>query len=191
MLFSSVLSTATVCTGHIFFALPVFVVLCVQRKWTGLSCILTSSLKVCLIKRCHEWSLQTSAADTVVFWVSGVNISDHSQCTVCHWFDLLSVFSFSSVELSPLFPDKLMLGMEIRVKVSDYVQDRIKSLRASQPGSYQNIACIRSNAMKFLPNFFFKGQVSLNLSLSRAYPVTSRKKKCTDRPVRQSRPKFN
>ncbi|XP_054640744.1 tRNA (guanine-N(7)-)-methyltransferase isoform X3 [Dunckerocampus dactyliophorus] len=62
------------------------------------------------------------------------------------------------VELSPLFPDKLMLGMEIRVKVSDYVQDRIKALRESKPGSYQNIACIRSNAMKYLPNFFFKGQ---------------------------------
>ncbi|XP_023180495.1 tRNA (guanine-N(7)-)-methyltransferase isoform X2 [Xiphophorus maculatus] len=62
------------------------------------------------------------------------------------------------VELSPLFPDKLMLGLEIRVKVSDYVQDRIRSLREKNPGSYQNIACLRSNAMKYLPNFFFKGQ---------------------------------
>uniref|UniRef100_A0A3P9BAY8 tRNA (guanine-N(7)-)-methyltransferase n=1 Tax=Maylandia zebra TaxID=106582 RepID=A0A3P9BAY8_9CICH len=64
------------------------------------------------------------------------------------------------VELSPLFPDKLILGMEIRVKVSDYVQDRIQSLRASNPASYQNIACIRSNAMKYLPNFFCKGQLT-------------------------------
>ncbi|XP_029906800.1 tRNA (guanine-N(7)-)-methyltransferase [Myripristis murdjan] len=64
------------------------------------------------------------------------------------------------VELSPLFPDKLILGLEIRVKVSDYVQDRIQSLRASTPGSYQNIACLRSNAMKYLPNFFTKGQLS-------------------------------
>lgn len=63
------------------------------------------------------------------------------------------------VELSPLFPDKLMLGLEIRVKVSDYVRDRIQSLRASEPEKYQNIACIRSNAMKYLPNFFCKGQV--------------------------------
>ncbi|AWP03009.1 putative tRNA (guanine-N(7)-)-methyltransferase isoform 2 [Scophthalmus maximus] len=62
------------------------------------------------------------------------------------------------VELSPLFPDKLILGLEIRVKVSDYVQDRIQSLRATEPGSYQNIACLRSNAMKYLPNFFSKGQ---------------------------------
>ncbi|XP_034442338.1 tRNA (guanine-N(7)-)-methyltransferase [Hippoglossus hippoglossus] len=64
------------------------------------------------------------------------------------------------VELSPLFPENLILGLEIRVKVSDYVQDRIKSLRAAEPGSYQNIACLRSNAMKYLPNFFTKGQLS-------------------------------
>ncbi|XP_026996491.1 tRNA (guanine-N(7)-)-methyltransferase isoform X1 [Tachysurus fulvidraco] len=64
------------------------------------------------------------------------------------------------VELSPLFPDRLILGLEIRVKVSDYVQDRIRSLRASEPGKYQNIACLRSNAMKYLPNFFSKGQLS-------------------------------
>ncbi|XP_077460025.1 tRNA (guanine-N(7)-)-methyltransferase [Stigmatopora argus] len=63
------------------------------------------------------------------------------------------------VELSPLFPDKLMLGLEIRVKVSDYVQDRIKSLRETNPGNYQNVACLRSNAMKYLPNFFKKGQL--------------------------------
>lgn len=64
------------------------------------------------------------------------------------------------VDLSPLFPDKLMLGMEIRVKVSDYVKDRIVALRNKHPGQYQNIACIRTNAMKYLPNFFEKGQLS-------------------------------
>ncbi|XP_019620612.1 PREDICTED: tRNA (guanine-N(7)-)-methyltransferase-like isoform X1 [Branchiostoma belcheri] len=63
------------------------------------------------------------------------------------------------VELSPMFPDTLMLGMEIRVKVSDYVTDRIKALREKHPGKYQNVACIRTNAMKYLPNFFRKGQL--------------------------------
>ncbi|XP_040493132.1 tRNA (guanine-N(7)-)-methyltransferase isoform X4 [Ursus maritimus] len=62
------------------------------------------------------------------------------------------------VELSPLFPDTLILGLEIRVKVSDYVQDRIRALRAAPGGGFQNIACLRSNAMKHLPNFFRKGQ---------------------------------
>ncbi|KAG8193926.1 hypothetical protein JTE90_011480 [Oedothorax gibbosus] len=38
------------------------------------------------------------------------------------------------VELSPLFPETLMLGLELRVKVSDYVQERIKALRVQNPG---------------------------------------------------------
>ncbi|XP_026533115.1 tRNA (guanine-N(7)-)-methyltransferase isoform X2 [Notechis scutatus] len=62
------------------------------------------------------------------------------------------------VALSPLFPNTLMLGLELRVKVSDYVCDRIQALRASHPGQFQNISCVRSNAMKHLPNFFRKGQ---------------------------------
>lgn len=64
------------------------------------------------------------------------------------------------VTLSTMFPEKLMIGMEIRVKVSDYVMDRIKALRSQNPGSYNNIACLRTNAMKYLPNFFFKGQLT-------------------------------
>lgn len=63
------------------------------------------------------------------------------------------------VTLSPMFPDNLILGMEIRVKVSDYVMDRIAALRSQYPGQYQNIACLRTNAMKYLPNYFQKGQL--------------------------------
>lgn len=62
-----------------------------------------------------------------------------------------------------MFPDNLILGMEIRVKVSDYVMDRIAALRSQNPGQYQNIACLRTNAMKYLPNYFFKGQVRKSL----------------------------
>lgn len=52
--------------------------------------------------------------------------------------------------------------MEIRIKVTDFVQDKIKALRTqnSETGKYQNIACLRANAMKFLPNFFKKYQLS-------------------------------
>ncbi|XP_061731439.1 tRNA (guanine-N(7)-)-methyltransferase isoform X2 [Nerophis ophidion] len=82
------------------------------------------------------------------------------KCSHVEFADIGCGYGGLLVELSPLFPDKLMLGMEIRVKVSDYVRDRITALRQSSPGSYQNIACIRSNAMKYLPNFFFKGQLS-------------------------------
>ncbi|XP_043269237.1 tRNA (guanine-N(7)-)-methyltransferase [Venturia canescens] len=63
------------------------------------------------------------------------------------------------VTLSPMFPDNLILGMEIRIKVSDYVMDRIAALRSLNPGKYGNIACLRTNAMKYLPNYFRKGQL--------------------------------
>ena len=59
-----------------------------------------------------------------------------------------------------MFPDTLMLGMEIRVKVSDYVQERINALRLLHPGSYGNVACLRSNAMKYLPCYFQKAQLT-------------------------------
>ena len=52
-----------------------------------------------------------------------------------------------------------MLGLEIRVKVSDYVQDKIQALQENHPNQYTNIAVLRSNAMKYLPNLFHKGQL--------------------------------
>jgi tRNA (guanine-N7-)-methyltransferase len=58
-----------------------------------------------------------------------------------------------------MFPNNLIVGMEIRVKVSDYVMDKIAALRSQFPGQYENIACIRTNAMKYLPNYFYKGQL--------------------------------
>jgi len=64
------------------------------------------------------------------------------------------------VQLSPMFPETLMLGLEIRVKVSDYVRDRVAALREKHPGQYGNIACLRANAMKYLPNFLRRGQMS-------------------------------
>ena len=51
--------------------------------------------------------------------------------------------------------------------MSDYVIDRIAALQhnAKVEGSppeadFSNVACIRTNAMKHLPNFFRKGQLS-------------------------------
>ncbi|EGP92015.1 unnamed protein product [Zymoseptoria tritici ST99CH_1E4] len=63
--------------------------------------------------------------------------------------------------LSPKMPDSLILGMEIRTSVTSFVQDKAKALRAqhASTGEYQNVSCIRANTMKFLPNFFTKGQL--------------------------------
>ncbi|ORY62520.1 putative methyltransferase-domain-containing protein [Pseudomassariella vexata] len=66
------------------------------------------------------------------------------------------------VALAPSMPEKLILGLEIRTQVTEFVQERIRSLRAQNPETnvYQNIGCLRANTMKFLPNFFKKSQLS-------------------------------
>jgi tRNA (guanine-N7-)-methyltransferase len=66
------------------------------------------------------------------------------------------------VSLAPLFSDTSILGLEIRNQVAEFVRERIKAMRRQYGdlGSYQNVSCIRANSMKFLPNFFFKGQIS-------------------------------
>ncbi|CAO3651646.1 unnamed protein product [Cunninghamella blakesleeana] len=66
------------------------------------------------------------------------------------------------IALAPLYPDTLMMGMEIRTKVQDYVYERIKALRIqnAEKDEYQNVSIMRMNAMKFLPNFFEKAQLS-------------------------------
>ncbi|KAF2153076.1 putative methyltransferase [Myriangium duriaei CBS 260.36] len=87
--------------------------------------------------------------------------------------------------LAPHMPETLLLGMEIRTSVTEYVAEKIRAMRnrsalpeppkdvaseaatseaeapppANVPGSYQNISVIRANTMKFLPNFFRKAQL--------------------------------
>ncbi|KAK3716380.1 tRNA (guanine-N(7)-)-methyltransferase (tRNA(m7G46)-methyltransferase) [Vermiconidia calcicola] len=64
--------------------------------------------------------------------------------------------------LAPKLPDTLILGLEIRTSVTEFVQEKAKALRSQNAatGLYNNISCIRANAMKFLPNFFHKAQLS-------------------------------
>lgn len=64
--------------------------------------------------------------------------------------------------LAPLMPETLILGLEIRTSVTEFVQEKAKALRAQNidSGLYQNVSCIRANTMKFLPNFFTKAQLS-------------------------------
>ncbi|KAG6007482.1 tRNA (guanine-N(7)-)-methyltransferase (tRNA(m7G46)-methyltransferase) [Claviceps maximensis] len=65
------------------------------------------------------------------------------------------------VALAPIYPETLMLGLEIRTSVTQFVQEKIWALRKQKGGThYQNAACIRANTMKFLPNFFKKAQLS-------------------------------
>lgn len=57
--------------------------------------------------------------------------------------------------------------MEIRVQVSQYVEDRIAALRATPSytstlpsANYQNVSIVRGNSMKFMPNYFSKHSLS-------------------------------
>lgn len=63
------------------------------------------------------------------------------------------------IGLSILFPETLMIGMELRDKVTEYVKERILALRTTNPGQYQNVSVVRTNSMKYIPNFFRKGQL--------------------------------
>jgi len=50
--------------------------------------------------------------------------------------------------------------MELRDKVVEFVENRIDKLRKDNPNQYQNISVLKSNAMKYFPNYFSKHQLS-------------------------------
>ncbi|THF96660.1 tRNA (guanine-N(7)-)-methyltransferase-like [Camellia sinensis] len=64
------------------------------------------------------------------------------------------------ISLSTLFPDTLMIGMELRDKVTEYVKERVLALRVAHPNQYQNVSVVRTISMKYIPNYFEKGQLS-------------------------------
>lgn len=64
------------------------------------------------------------------------------------------------ISLSTLFPQTLMIGMELRDKVTEYVKERILALRVSNPGNYENVSVVRTNSMKYIPNYFEKSQLT-------------------------------
>ncbi|KAI5831481.1 hypothetical protein K523DRAFT_414983 [Schizophyllum commune Tattone D] len=79
------------------------------------------------------------------------------------WADIGCGFGGLLISLAPLYPNTGMLGMEIRVQVSEYVHDRIEALRvgANNDGHhYNNVSILRTNSMKFLPNYFTKASLS-------------------------------
>lgn len=42
---------------------------------------------------------------------------------------------------------------------AEYVKERILALRRKEPGKYKNAACIRTNTMKYITNYFKKQQL--------------------------------
>ncbi|OAG29672.1 tRNA (guanine-N7-)-methyltransferase [Nematocida displodere] len=62
-------------------------------------------------------------------------------------------------KLSEAYPAERILGMEIRKKLVEYVRLKIK-YRQETTEKYQNVSVVRTNSMKFLPNYIEKGAVS-------------------------------
>lgn len=75
------------------------------------------------------------------------------------WADIGCGYGGLLAALSAAFPDKRMLGMEIRDRVAAYCEERVRALRKAHPGEYGNVAFVRTNAMKLLPYYF--GRASL------------------------------
>ena len=88
------------------------------------------------------------------------DVSTTQEPPLVRFADVGCGFGGLLVRLSPLFPNDLAVGMEIRDKVSQYVKERCVALRKESPGSFENISCIRTNSMKYLPNFFKKAQLT-------------------------------
>ena len=64
------------------------------------------------------------------------------------------------LELSKEFPEQLILGMEIRDKVTEFVVDKINALRINSGyRKFTNVAAIRTNVMKCVLNYFQKGSL--------------------------------
>ena len=73
-------------------------------------------------------------------------------------------FGGLTVALATILPEETILGMEIRAKVTEYVRLRLLALRKEHAdengnGAYQNASVLRTNSMKFLPNYFHKSSI--------------------------------
>ena len=71
-------------------------------------------------------------------------------------------FGGLTLALSNALPNHTILGLEIRTKVTEYVRLRILAHRKEHhsKGLYQNCSVLRTNAMKYLPNFFTKASIA-------------------------------
>ena len=93
-------------------------------------------------------------------------------CGVCAYVRIhMCACVRAAVTLSPLFPDSLILGLEIRDRVVELDRARITGLRSSHSATaasepphppyppFSNISVAHTNIMKYAPNYFHRGQL--------------------------------
>eukprot|EP00979_Chaetoceros_neogracilis_P013337 scaffold3789_cov247-Chaetoceros_neogracile.AAC.9 len=88
--------------------------------------------------------------------ISPANPSEKIAPTV---LDIGCGFGGLTIALTKLLPNETILGLEIRAKVTEYVRLRIMAHRKDNPGEYERASVLRSNTMKFMPNFFQKSSL--------------------------------
>lgn len=108
----------------------------------------------------HNGSFAYPAHPDVMDWSSHYPKSNINTKKI-EILDIGCGFGGLTITLSTLFPTKVILAMEIRTKVCEFVKRKIDALRSQDPNgiAYQNVSVLRTNAMRYLPNFFYKGQI--------------------------------
>eukprot|EP00871_Galdieria_phlegrea_P004750 jgi/Galph1/5276/GphlegSOOS_G3978.1 len=92
-------------------------------------------------------------------WSSIIPQLTNSANQCINFVDLGCGYGGLLCELATVFPDKLMLGMEIRDRVAEYCSQKVEELRKLHVGQYNNIGFVRTNCMKYLPFYFQKGSI--------------------------------
>ncbi|CAN6681951.1 unnamed protein product [Malus baccata var. baccata] len=77
------------------------------------------------------------------------------SCKKVQFADIGCGFGGLLIRLSTLFPETLMIGMELRDKVTEYVKESILAFRVTDPGQYQNISVL-SKMFFLFPDPHFK-----------------------------------
>jgi tRNA (guanine-N7-)-methyltransferase len=61
--------------------------------------------------------------------------------------------------LAPLFLGRMILGMEIRDKLVNFVSEKIRGYRIQNPGKFDHISVVRTNTMRHLCQYFPKASL--------------------------------
>jgi len=77
---------------------------------------------------------------------------------VVKWLDVGSAYGGMLCKLGPMEPNTLMLGLEIRPRVAEFAQQRVREHRANK-NTLHNVWFEQSNVMRYLPYWFRKGQL--------------------------------
>jgi tRNA (guanine-N7-)-methyltransferase len=115
------------------------------------------------------------AADTLpsLLGRSVVSANQAAAPLSVHWCDMGCGYGGLLASLSVAFPDKNILGLEIRERVAEFCLERVKDLRREygasdravtvdtatgerRCGAYTNIGFVRTNGMKYLCSYFPK-----------------------------------